>query len=63
MPPEVHQGIETVFAEAKKSGMPVGAFAATTDAASDFIARGASLLAFSTDALLLGTAAKRELGF
>ncbi len=26
-------------------------------------ARGASLLAFSTDALLLGTAAKRELGF
>lgn len=61
--PEVQQAIETVFTEAKKCGMPVGAFAATTEAASDFIARGASLLAFSTDALLLGTAAKRELGF
>jgi 2-keto-3-deoxy-L-rhamnonate aldolase RhmA len=61
--PEVQQAIETVFAVAKKYGMPVGAFAATTEAASDFIARTASLLAFSTNALLLGTAAKRELGF
>ncbi len=60
--PEVQQAIETVFTLAKNCGMPVGAFAATTDAASDFIAKGVSLLAFATEALLLGTAVKRELG-
>ena len=60
--PDVIAAIETVISKAKKAGIPIGIYAATPEAAGIAIDKGITLLAVSTDILLLAEAIKKVAG-
>lgn len=59
--PVVQATVEKVRAACRQSGMPIGVFAADVHAAVRQMEQGCSLIALSTDALFLATAAQQGL--
>jgi 2-keto-3-deoxy-L-rhamnonate aldolase RhmA len=60
--PAVKEAIAKVFTKASKAKMPVGIFAGTLDAGMASLEKGATLLAISTDILLLARGAQEIAG-
>jgi 2-dehydro-3-deoxyglucarate aldolase len=58
---EVQQAIDTVIASAKRRKIPVGIFSTSAATVARYIEKGVSLIAVGTDALMLGSAARKEL--
>lgn len=56
----VQEAIETVIASAERRKIPVGIFSASAATVAPLIEKGVSFFAVGTDALLLGSAARRE---
>jgi 2-dehydro-3-deoxyglucarate aldolase len=57
---EVQEAIDTVIASAKRRKIPVGIFSASAATVAPYIEKGVSLFAVGTDALMLGSAARKE---
>ncbi len=57
---EVQQAIDTVIGSAKRRNLPVGIFCASAATVAPYIEKGVSLIAVGTDALMLGSAARKE---
>jgi 2-dehydro-3-deoxyglucarate aldolase len=57
---EVQEAIDTVITSARRRKIPVGIFSASAATVAPYIGKGVSLFAVGTDALMLGSAARKE---